>query len=236
MYFHRACDSSEYSPLHGRPDLPIYAKEAKLLSIEGIMTSQSWPFWEADLLKGSIWREQQFSIPSWSFEIGYLLWHCMWWHGQLEVGRKLQNVVEHGWIWWCVCLRKVEAKYSWSKAIIVSYLEALLREQIQSWPEDHCYFGRYKEHVHPIYAKCTLHIASCLNLYCSQVLGCMSDWVWVWVYKGVSGYPCGDQLNIVPYMYMSILCLDVNMSTQNIAMVQYIFAHGEHEVKVAPTW
>ena len=30
------------------------------------------------------------------------------------------------------------------------------------------------------------------------------------------------------------LCLDVNMSTQNIAMVQYVFAHGEHEVKVAP--
>jgi len=35
-------------------------------------------------------------------------------------------------------------------------------------------------------------------------------------------------------MYMSVLCLDVNISTQNIAMVQYVFAHSEHEVKVAP--
>ena len=38
-YLYRAFDTSGFSPLHGCLDLPIYAKETKLLSTEGIMNT-----------------------------------------------------------------------------------------------------------------------------------------------------------------------------------------------------
>lgn len=177
MYFHRACDSSEYSPLHGRSDLFIYAKEAKLLSTEVIMNTTLNPdlsekqicskvplgvnynlVFLVDLSKLGTSRDIVCDdMGSWKWGGSYRMWLSVDEFGDVFVrGKSKPSTLDPKLSYYRIWKRYYENKSSPDLKKIIVTVEGI-----------RCMYTPYM--------LIALHMVSCLNLYCSQVLGCMSD-------------------------------------------------------------